>query len=365
MINIKDDKLYYIGGVVRDELLGKESFDTDLTFQGDAIEFCKNLEKRGHGQIIQVNLPFGTVHMEIDGKEVDIASTRDEIYDKKGHLPFVSDIGCDLKKDVLRRDFTINALAKSTVSGEIIDYAGGVDDIKNKKLRVLHDDSFVDDPTRIIRGLKFSVRFGFNLEEDTRKLQENYLNNINYDMSYKRVKKELIETFNLNSNKAFEEFFNQKIYKLLTEKDVTPPKYDIESLVNSYPVENTWLVYLGWMDLEKLPLTKAEKKIVDDFHELINEQIDNNDFSIYKAFKGKTKESILIYTLFTDSTIGLRFFEIEPIKISISGDDLISIGFNPSEKFSACFEHILKHKLENPNMSITDEIKLAKDFLKN
>ena len=70
-----------------------------------------------------------------------------------------------------------------------------MNDLENKKLRVLHDESFIDDPTRIIRGLKFAVRFGFELEEHTKKLQDEYLANINYDMSYKRVKKELIETF--------------------------------------------------------------------------------------------------------------------------------------------------------------------------
>ena len=108
------------------------------------------------------------------------------------------------------------------------------EDLKNKKLRVLHDESFIDDPTRIIRGLKFSVRFGFELDEHTRKLQQDYLANINYDMSYKRVKKELIETFNLNSQKAFEKFINENIYKLVTQNKVEMPKVNIESLINYY-----------------------------------------------------------------------------------------------------------------------------------
>lgn len=98
-------------------------------------------------------------------------------------------IGCDLKEDILRRDFTVNALAKSTSTGEIIDYVGGLADLKTKTLRVLHDGSFIDDPTRIIRGLKFAVRFGFELEPHTKFLQDEYLKNVNYDMSYKRLKK--------------------------------------------------------------------------------------------------------------------------------------------------------------------------------
>lgn len=359
---IKDEKLYYIGGVVRDEILNRKSFDIDITYVGNAIDYCKQLENNGLGKIIQINPDFGTVRMLIDGKETDIASTRDELYERKGHLPIVSDIGCELKKDVLRRDFTVNALAKSTLSGEILDYIGGLDDINKKLLRVLHKDSFIDDPTRIIRGLKFAVRFGFELEDKTQKLQEEYLANINYDMSYKRIKKELIETFNLNSNKAFKEFFEQKIYKLLTKENIVPPNYDIETLVNKYPVEHIWLVYLGWINLEKLPLTKEEAKITEDFNKLLDLDIKEDDFSIYKAFKDKTKESILIYTLYTGSQKGLRYFDIKDIKLSVTGEDLIALGLSPSKKFAECFDYILEYKLCQKNIDKTSELELAKKF---
>ena len=242
IINIKDtsNKLFYIGGVVRDELLGRESFDVDITYVGNAIEYCSKF-----GEVIQENPDFATVRVNVDGREVDFASTRSESYPKKGHLPVVEKIGCSLKEDVMRRDFTINALAKSVATGEIVDYTGGLEDLKNKKLKVLHDESFIDDPTRIIRGLKFSIRFGFDLDMHTRKLQEEYLANINYDMSYKRVKKELIETFNLNSQEAFERFINENIYKLVTENNVKIPEINIEKLINDYKPEYVWLVYAG------------------------------------------------------------------------------------------------------------------------
>lgn len=357
MLTLKDENLYYIGGVVRDEILGLESFDTDLTYQGNAIEKFGDLP-----ECIKINEPFGTVRLSIDNKELDIASTRDEFYEKKGHLPTVINIGCNLEQDVKRRDFTINSLAKSTLTGEIIDYTGGLIDIKNKVLRVLHDKSFEDDPTRIIRGLKFAVRFGFNLDKKTKFLQEKYLQNINYDMSYKRVKKELIETFNLNSQKAFDEFFNQKIYKLLTTNEIIPPKYNIEKLVNNFHVDNIWMVYLGWMNLDKLPLTREEQKIIDDYNILKNTTIKNDDFMIYKTFFDKTKESILLYIITTNTDYGLRFFEIKDIKISITGDDLKNLGINPSKKYSDCFDFVLKQKLENPKISKSDELKFAKDF---
>ena len=361
---LKYENLYYIGGVVRDELLGKKSLDIDITYQGNAIEFGKFLEGKRVGKLVQINEPFGTIRMEIKGQEVDIASTRDEIYDKKGHLPIVSNIGCPLKQDVLRRDFTINALAKSCKTGEIIDYVDGVKDIKSKTLRVLHDGSFIDDPTRIVRGLKFSVRFGFELDEHTKKLQEDYLENVNRDMSYKRLKKELMETFNLNSQKAFEEFFSQKIYKLLTEKNITPPKYNVEELVNKYPVEHTWLVYIGWMDIDRLPLTKDEQKIVDDFNWLKTANIKNDNYSLYKAFHNKSKEAILIYTYIMGSDLGLKFFELSDIKVSITGYDLKGLGIEPSKQYSECFEYVLEQKLNNPTMTKDEEIDLAKSFFR-
>ena len=108
IINLQDKNLYYIGGVVRDEILGIKSFDIDITYAGNAIDFAHTIP---NAEILQVNPPFGTVRIKLNGEEIDIASTRNETYPQKGHLPQVKDIGCSLKEDILRRDFTINALA--------------------------------------------------------------------------------------------------------------------------------------------------------------------------------------------------------------------------------------------------------------
>ncbi len=358
IININDNsnKLFYIGGVVRDELLGRKSYDIDITYAGNAIEYCSKF-----GQVIQENPDFGTVRVSINGKEVDFASTRAESYPHKGHLPVVAKIGCSLKEDVLRRDFTINALAKSVSTDEIIDYTGGLEDLKNKKLRVLHDESFIDDPTRIIRGLKFSVRFGFELEEHTRELQEKYLSNINYDMSYKRVKRELIETFSLNSQQAFEKFINEKIYKLVTPDYVKLPESNIEKLINEY-IEGTgeiWIVYAGVLgDLSRLPLTKIEQKILDDVP-----QTDlKTDFEIYKAFENARIETVLLYGITNDETAARRYLDnLKNIKISVTGKDLQDSGIKPSPKYQQIFDEVLKQKLQNPYMTKQEEI----DFIKN
>ena len=437
-INDNSNKLFYIGGVVRDELLGRESLDVDITYVGNAIEYCSKF-----GEVVQVNPDFGTVRVAIPSHPslcdthspigtrgevtVDFASTRSESYPKKGHLPVVEKIGCSLREDVMRRDFTINALAKSVTTGEIVDYVGGLEDLKNKKLRVLHDESFIDDPTRIIRGLKFATRFGFELEEHTKKLQDEYLANINYDMSYKRVKKELIETFQpyytphpsyghpawlfavngstecsagstptcassaLSSQSAlpvgarggvtFQKFIDQKIYKLVTPNDVKIPKVNVEGLVKKYCTPHPsplpvgargeekppscsaaiWLIYVGILgDLSRLPLTKIEQKILDD----VPKEVLKSDFELYKTFQNTRIETVLLYAITKDET-GARHYldDLREIKLDITGKDLQALGIKPSPKYQVIFDEVLKAKLQNPKMTKTDEIEIAKKYL--
>ena len=404
IININDtsNKLFYIGGIVRDELLDKQSIDIDITYVGNAIEYCSKF-----GEVIQINPDFGTVRVKIPSSPhreiadfvpstgsghnvseelnnviVDFASTRSETYPKKGHLPVVEKIGCSLKEDVLRRDFTINALAKSITTGEIVDYVGGLKDLKNKKLRVLHDNSFIDDPTRIIRGLKFAMRFNFELEEHTKKLQDEYLKNINYDMSYKRIKKELIETFNAplsnitkeyKKQRTFERFINEKIYKLVTPNDVEIPSINIEELIEKYCLdmdchvanaprndEHIWLIYVGVLkDLSRLPLTKIEQKILDD----VPQNILNSDFELCKTFENAKIETILLYAILKDQKGAKHYLDnLRNIKISINGKDLQNLGISPSPQYQEIFDEVLKAKLQNPKMTKEDELKIAKSY---
>ena len=358
-MDIRDKNLYFIGGVVRDEILGTPNFDIDLTYNGDAIEFAKNLDG---AEILQINEPFGTVKIKINGQQTDIASTRSESYPHKGHLPVVDKIGCSLKEDVMRRDFTINAMAKSTLTGEIIDYTGGLEDIKNKKLRVLHDQSFIDDPTRIVRMLKFAVRFNFEPDEHTFELMQKYLENINYDMSYKRLKKELIETFNLNKWTAFEKFVSHKIYKLIAPQNFELPKYNFETLIDTYKPENIWIIYVGLLpDISSLPLTKNEKNIVDKFNEIKNQSF-STDFEIYKTFKNIPAESVIMYSAIDFKPVEKYFKKLKNIELFIDGNDLKNLGTEPSEKYQQCFDYILEKKISNPQMTKNDEIKLAKEF---
>lgn len=365
-------KIFLIGGIVRDMLLNRENHDIDITVQGDAIKFANLLEHEADAKILSTHKDFGTVKVQIRGIDIDLASTRAESYPEKGHLPLVDEIGCSLEKDVLRRDFTINSLAMSLNEADfanLVDYVNGFEDLKNRKIRILQDMSFVDDPTRIIRALKYSTRLGFNLDEETFKLQEEYLNNINYNMCYSRVKNELRKTFSQNLQVAFDRFIEQGIYKLVDEKKIQKVNYNIENLVNLYSPENPWLVYLGVIlithsedILDKLELTKSEKGIILGAKSLLFEPF-KNDFELYKAFAAQELETLLILAVLGREKEVYTFLNyLNKIKLEISGKELIELGYEPSKNFGACLDYVLSKKIEKPILSRRDEIRLAGEF---
>lgn len=357
----KSENLFFVGGIVRDELLGKQSPDIDLTFVGDAVEFARNLD---FGEITQINEEFGSVHLKIGDKTVDITSTRTESYPNKGQLPVVNKIACSLKEDVQRRDFTVNAIAKNCKTGKIIDYVGGIEDLHNKILRFLHDKSFVDDPTRIIRGLKFAVRFGFELEEHTKKLQDEYLENVDYNMSFKRLKDELVDAFNLNNQKVLHKFVEQKMYKLLSQNSDNVEEFFVQSLVDKYKseIKKVWICYLGSFDLSNLPLTKSETKIIEDYKKLLKADL-SSDIKAYKAFEKVDIESLILLAQTKKDLVEKYLDELRKIKIQISGEDLIKLGYKPSKRFAEVLDVVLQAVLENPTMNHAQQLTMAEKIM--
>lgn len=363
-------KLYLIGGIVRDMLLNKESLDIDITVEGDAIEFAHVLEKESGAKILSIHKNFGTVKVLINDEKIDFASTRSEIYPKKGHLPQVSEIGCSLKKDILRRDFTINSLALSLNQenfANLIDYVDGFKDLKAKKIRILHNQSFIDDPTRIIRALKYSSRLGFELEENTLTLQKEYLKNVNYDMCNKRIKQEIKKTFSDCGQETFNKFIEQGIYKLVVKKEVENPSINIENLIEKYKSKHSWLVYLGIIkvgeNIDKLELTKAEKDIIISAENLIKINL-KDDFAIYKAFSSQKIETLLILVVLGKEKEVFRYLDyLQKIKLHISGNDLLKLGLVPSKAFSEAFDYVLREKIKKPQMKKSDELELVKEYL--
>ena len=159
---VAEQPVYLVGGAVRDLLLGRGRADIDLVVEGDAAELAARL-----GAEVVEHERFATAKAKLDGHEVDIATARSESYPQPGALPVVEPAG-DVEADLARRDFTINAMA-IPLRGEprLIDPHDGQADLAAGLLRVLHQRSFEDDPTRALRAARYAARFGFELEEET------------------------------------------------------------------------------------------------------------------------------------------------------------------------------------------------------
>ena len=355
-MKLNDDtgRLYYVGGCVRDEILGIKPVDIDLSYEGDAIEY---VTAQGY-EIIKTQKNIRTARVLIDGEEIDFASTRKEIYPQAGHLPVTTETGCPLEDDLTRRDFTVNSIAKSVKTGDIIDPTGGAEDIKKQFLRVHHDKSFIDDPTRIIRGLKFSLRFGFEFDEHTENLKNDYLKNVNCDMSYSRLKKELVDCFNLNRDEGLNRFIDEGMYKLLTPNKPQKPLLSIEELIQEFEIKTPWLVYLGNTDLSRLALTKAETGIIEGFNAI------KESGSPYKTCSKSDIQSVLLWTAFINPDKGLYYLRnLRGIKPSVTGKELLSMGIN-GRLIGVILDKIEEEKFKTPNMSHADELSIVKMILK-
>ncbi len=162
---------YLVGGMVRDVLLRNPTLDLDLLVEGDGIAFGRRLAKSLKARI-RTHRKFGTAKLILpSGQAVDVATARTEWYESPGALPTVE--SGSLKLDLYRRDFSINALALRLDPGrfgEVVDFFGGQRDLREKTIRVLHNLSFVEDPTRIIRAVRFEQRFGFRIGRHTGEL---------------------------------------------------------------------------------------------------------------------------------------------------------------------------------------------------
>jgi tRNA nucleotidyltransferase (CCA-adding enzyme) len=164
-------RVYVVGGVVRDLLLGHVTLDLDLTVEGDGVAFARLVADRYRAGIA-VFERFATARLVFpDGLKMDIATTRRESYAQPAELPTVQP--ASIEEDLYRRDFTINAIALQLNPGQfgrLLDAYGGQRDLRARTIRVLHAGSFQDDPTRIFRAVRFEQRLKFRLERKTSRL---------------------------------------------------------------------------------------------------------------------------------------------------------------------------------------------------
>ena len=214
--SLRGEKIYVVGGFVRDLLLGKPSLDVDAVLEGNGVNFAREFASF-KGTKCRVHPEFGTATLSFNGISIDIATARTEYYEMPGALPKVE--VSNLRKDLYRRDFTINAMAISLNPesfGTLIDFFGGKQDLKNGKIRVLHGMSFVEDPTRILRALRYAARFGYSFGEKTEKLlldaiKRGYLKSV----SSARIRAEFERTLKEDKpSVSFELFQHYGVFKI-------------------------------------------------------------------------------------------------------------------------------------------------------
>ncbi len=187
-------RAFLVGGTVRDLLLGRNSLDVDVAIEGDAVALAREVASATGARLAKTTA-FGTATVVSGSFHLDLVTTRSETYAHPGALPKVHPSTID--DDLVRRDFTINAMAlqlNGAAPGKLLDPAGGEADLRAGLVRVIHDGSFRDDATRILRAARYEARFGFRLEEATADL-------LGRDLSYldrisgTRIRQELQRTF--------------------------------------------------------------------------------------------------------------------------------------------------------------------------
>lgn len=163
-------RAYLVGGLVRDLLLGYPNFDLDLVVEGDAVKLAQKAAETSRAKLL-AHHRFGTAKLRYDNFTLDLATARKETYARPGALPAVTP--GTLKDDLIRRDFSINAMAISLAPndyGELVDPYQGKNDLEHHLIRILHPGSFTDDATRILRGMCYEQRFDFEFEAQTARL---------------------------------------------------------------------------------------------------------------------------------------------------------------------------------------------------
>ena len=343
----QNKRVFFVGGYVRDYIMHKVTKDIDLIIEGNAIDFCKNLEDEI--EIKSIHKDFATVKVFYQNQIIDIASTRTETYPHFGSLPEVKNIGVLIKDDVKRRDFTINSLyieikyKNDSLDFELIDLVKGIDDINKKTLRVLHEKSYQDDPTRILRGLDFKYRFGFDFSLDDKKLIKETIKNINFDNSSKdRIKNVFLKILSTkNADYIFKDIIDNKIYKILFKNKPVADYKKIDEVI------------------EKFKLTDKSKFYFDI---LQNEDVEiipcNNILDIYNNFSKKDINFLIYYYYKTNDKNIDTYLKIKDTKLKTKGKDLINLNYPKGKYIGEILKNLLSEKLKQQELFKTkkDEI---------
>jgi len=394
---------YLVGGCVRDLLRREANLDIDIVVEGDGIDFAKKLASQTGARVF-AHKRFGTARIIIEEKIensesiiIDIATSRTEYYESPATLPKVE--LSSIKKDLYRRDFTINTLAvklNKNSFGILIDFFGGQRDLKEKTIRVLHNLSFVEDPTRAFRAVRFSERFGFKLTKHTENLIKLAIKmNIFEKLSGSRIFDELVLIFReTNPIKALKRLGEYNLLKVIHSKlQLTA---NIESLLQSLNDILTWfdLLFLNekydrgiiftmaLLDglkqdeilaaLERLMVSRQVKdKIIQDrasTQDILRRLKPSSPIEIYHLLEGRTLESILFAMASCQDSeskkaISQYLLELRTIKPILKGSDLIGLGLKPGRVFSEIFSKILDEKLGKKLNTKEEELEFVKKLI--
>ncbi len=362
----KKEKIYAVGGFVRDLIMSKESLDVDIAIEGDGIEFAK--EFADQKKVKCLTYPeFGTATIKFNGISIDIATTRTEYYEEPGTLPKVE--RSNLRRDLYRRDFTINAMAMDLTPnnfGVIIDFFGGLEDIKRREIRVLHTLSFIEDPTRILRALRYAGRFEYKLSPNTeilllKAIKGGYLSSV----SPSRIRAELERS--IEEERAARVFSLYQDYGIFSEL-FCQSKIDFERFFSIARSENfskaNKLYAMILLILKKCPVKMANEtmkmygvpmKIVNSFSLLQDTKflssISNpkSRFALYNALKSLPSE--LLLALSYDEGLKekvFEYFEISKVKLEkINGAMLKNIYKLEGMEIRNTLEKILEMKIND------------------
>ena len=398
--------VYAVGGFVRDILMNRPNLDLDLVVESDGVDFAAGLAQELGGRI-RPHYAFKTALLmvpEENGKEqrIDIATARLEYYDHPAALPTVE--LSSIKMDLYRRDFTINAVAVQLNEkhfGRLLDFFGALRDLKDHTIRVLHSLSFVEDPTRILRAIRFEQRFNFQLGSQTERLIKNAMHlNLIQKVSDARIMHEfknvLQEGKAVSCLERMESFYILKaIHPVLK---LTPKKkellHETQKVIDWYkllylsPEPEVWQIYLLCLCLHaKYPDVSSvahrlglTPNIRHDFLAM-REQLRNagkelkillekelSRSALYALLAPIPLEGILYMMAKAENeearkAISLYLTKLKDMKPDISGLDLMALGAAPGPLFGETLRKVLDAKLDEIAQTRTAQLSLAATLL--
>jgi len=383
----RGERIYLVGGVVRDLLLGQANLDLDLVVEGNGIELAQRLKEINQGEIT-THPRFNTAKLQWDRWSVDLTTARSETYAQPGALPSVTPSSID--NDLSRRDFTINAMAVHLNPGDygrLVDPYDGRNDLKNRLIRVLHEKSFIDDATRIWRGLRYEQRLDFHLERETLKLLKrdtDMLDTISADRIRYEIECVLEERHpGKILRRAGELGVLAKLHPSLKGNGGLAEKFDqARKLSSPQPPEiGAYLAFLAYpltseeveIFISRLNLPKSLAQNLRDTIAVKNKMRSLaipalSPSNIYRLLDGYSSLALIANSLATESPVArqnIRLFlnKLKNIKVSLTGEDLIQMGVAPGPQIREILEMLHQAKLNGKVTTRQDEAELVTGWL--